>query len=698
MAIDFGNLPSLDDAKMPDATPLDNNPNNEGGGDPKAPEGSGGGLAAVAGQLMQLDNIRASKAPELFENEARARASYNTALGGLVSNVDAAKNTVNDAGDKLLGASSVPAGVGKILSWFGNSDYDANYQKQRIDTATRNLTMDGQRVSFLGQIADDATRQATEGRQSAQNLLQTYLSLKSDSRADAQLGLAAAADARAAAEHKVTMQFNDMKLQNAAVDRMSTLDIESAVKNPSLLPNLPQGYLQQELNRRKSAETSLANASAILESTQLGNSEKKIALAQQQIKTGLLNLPGSMFSQYYNQALKQGYVDIDLGTGHQSRLSDMVMKQFANERAAEENKRAKDSMDVYMASVSNPVNSSAVGAAINLMQSDDGYLSSLTPGEVGSLIAKKELADKLTAQQGAMPQLGASKIFEDLNKFVDETQQRYLKAAPEKERQALAQFHSTGGKITDTSAASDFYTSRASKTPVSPLMPNNLWAGADSSIRADLAQRLKDTAGISPQALGAAAASKGGMYLPNGKLPEDQLMQLTLNENGSKYKADVLNRMTAKVLAGAIGDLATGDPTQNRPAIGDFANIYSNGEFTAPYKKNGALDESAIYNFLIRQDATTGSNNVSILKAMLNNAEYRKKFVQSEEAVNNTPEQAALRRILFQGDVSQVFPHINMRLDHSVSLAADQAARTAAEMTPPKSFIDSLRRRTPGVN
>lgn len=632
--------------------------------------------------ILQADITRASTLPQLYQGEQQAHAQYQQGADGLLKKIDGAKQEVEDAGNKLLQSRTVPGAVGRVLSLFGINDYNEDYQAQRIDNAARGIKLENDRVNALGTMAQESTNQANLGRASAQNIFTSFLQAKQDKRGDASLALAQAADARAAEEHKVGMQIKNMQLANAKVGQMSLQDLEMAANKPDMFPDLPKGAVQIEINQRKQSNLSLENAAAILEGTNIGNQAKRMELVQNQMTNALTLMSNSDFSNYFNQAKQNGYAMVALPNGHQIKIPDQVFKQTLDERMHKQAQRDKEDAELYAARAQNPSLVATAQSVMQTVQADKGFMGSITPGEATKVSTIGSLANTLANDPDNKAQLIATKKFDEFFKTVETLQKRYIESAPEKERQGLQQYHASG-QMNDTTAAANFYTSRASADPVSPMSPADLWSGADTAVRKDLANRLKDTAGVDMSRIVAATGGKGLGYVPNGKLQEDQLMQLTLNENAPKYKADVVNRMAAKVLTGIVADLAQGDPTQNRPPIKDYSAIYANGDVTPQFKDvNGAIDENKIYRYLAQQDATTGSNNVDLLKSSLNSQQNRQKWVASEAQVNNTPEHAALRRILFNNDTSIVFPHLALRVQASVQQMAAQATRAVQSAQP----------------
>lgn len=597
-------------------------------------------LTEFSKNVIQSNSRIGADLPKLVEQYGPTHQNFNDALTGFVQQVDKSKNVIADANTNILASKNVPGFVADIMGLFGDHRFQPDYQKEVIQGETKNLELTNQKVQGLANL-DSANLQAINlARSGQETVLRT--------------GLEIAQNERAGIQTQIALKTQKQIEAHIAVEGMTVEQLSAAAKNPEMLtaknPDITPGMIQTILQQKQVSGIALQHASVLLDESKTSLEKNKLGLVQTLIQTGISNMSSQDLQAHAEDAAKNGgYSNIKVG--------DHTMKvpatQFTSALAGRQeaiNNLYKSNQPVDTAIAENRV----IGPEIDEKSSQlarnpyvTAFVDPVKVAEVGRNVA-------IARQLEQTNPLSANDTYKKALTSLEGFQKQAIDNAKPEEKSGLTQYFNTGGRIDDSTAASDLLVSSVKNAGASPLGLGDTYGIGDAVARKSFESAMYAT----KQALpglgngGIGLSGQSGNFLGNlTKAPPSEkevFEHMMAGDNGKVIKNAVQGNLQNKILYGVIRDLGTDYP--DRTGIQAFKNIMQNGDWADVVKTNGQLDVTKIYAAL-----ASDPKNMDILISKLNDSAVRQGFAKNDAAVNNTPLHAAYRQRLFNNDVTSVF-------------------------------------------
>jgi hypothetical protein len=259
--------------------------------------------------------------------------------------------------------------------------------------------------------------------------------------------------------------------------------------------------------------------------------------------------------------------------------------------------------------------------------------------------------------------MAAKTIFDKVDKLVEETQKKVIDSASTPEAKVGLRQHFTQGYIVGAEPASAVILNSVASSIDSPLVPGDLYGGADQIIRNGFHSKIQLQANplgglkITDATQGGAATStKLFDAMTKLKLDHKELMEQALKDPniGAAAKKALTDSLKVYTLHSVIKDLAS-DKADGTPGIAAFKSVFANGDFTQEYKVKQGDSTSLNYPKLLSDLAAKDPEALKILQSQLNDSQTRAAIAAYDTKVHNSPEHAAYRARFLNNSYNSIF-------------------------------------------
>lgn len=647
-----------------------------------AVQGTNDALTEFSKNIIASGSRQGANLPALIDQFQTTHEQFNAGLKGFVDQVDQSRKVIDDAQNNILTSHNVPNFVGNIMGIFGDHRFQPDYQKQVIQGETKNLELTNEKVKSLAGL-DEANRVALQTAQTGANTaLQTGLEMAQNQRAGISTNIAI----------QQQQQINAAHL----VDGQTLPALMAAAKDPTALQTqnsqVTPGMIQEAIERKQLSDINLRHAGIVLDEAKTSLTGQKLELTQKLIGTAITNMSGADLQNYAEQAKSgDGYVNLPVPGDKEQHTIRVPGNTFAMALAARQeavNKLYTSNKDVDVANAQNPVLRQEIDDRSNMYSNNPYVTPFVDPVKVAELGRTTGTANQLSQSNP----LAANEQYKQALTTLDGFQKAAIDNAKPEAKPALTQYFNTGGRIDDSTAASDLLVSDVKNSLNSPLSINDIYGMGDTIARKGFETNMYATKqalpGFGNGTLGARGSTENAGSSLLGNLtkapPSDKEVfeHMFAGDTGKAIKSAVTGNLINKAMYGIVKDLASDYP--DRQGIQTFKNLMPNGDWADSLKTNGQLDTTKIFSAL-----SSDPRNMDILISKLNDPNIRRGFAINDSKVNNTPLHSAYRQRLFNNDVTQIFTPLVAQASNYANVArqnapirsqqADQAIAKAAQ-------------------
>lgn len=640
-----------------------------------AVQGTNDALTEFSKNIISSGSRQGANLPALVDQFQTTHEQFNAGLKGFVDQVDKSRSVIDDAQNNILTSHNVPNFVGNVMGIFGDHRFQPAYQKEIIQNETKNLELTNEKVKSLAGL-DEANRVALQTAQSGANTaLQTGLEMAQNQRAGISTNIAI----------QQQQQINAAHL----VDGQTLPALMAAAKDPTALQTqnsqVTPGMIQEAIERKQLSDINLRHAGIILDESKTSLTGAKLDLTQKLIGTAITNMSGADLQNYAEQAKNgDGYVNLPVPGDKENHSIRVPGNTFAMALAARQeavNKLYTSNKDVDIANAQNPVLQKEIDDRSNMYANNPYVTPFVDPVKVAELGRTTGTANQLARTNP----LAANEQYKSALATLDSFQKAAIDNAKPDAKPALTQYFNSGGRIDDSTAASDLLTSDVKGSVNSPLSMGDTYGIGDTIARKAFETNMYATKQALPGFGNGSIGGKENVFgtdLKNGGTgvgssllgnltkspPSDKEVfeHMFAGDTGKAIKSAVTGNMVNKALYGVIKDLATDYP--DRQGIQVFKNLMPTGDWADSIKTNGQLDTTKIFSAL-----ASDPRNIDILISKLNDPSIRRGFALNDAKVNNTPLHAAYRQRLFNNDVTQIFSPLVAQASQYANIARQNA-------------------------
>lgn len=623
-------------------------------------------LTEFSKNIIQSGSRQGANLPALLDQYQTTHEQFGDSLKGFVDQVGKSKDVISDAQNNILTSHNVPNFVGNVMGIFGDHRFQPDYQKQVIQNETKNIELTNDKVKGLAGL-DEANRVALEtARQGQTTALQT--------------GLEMAQNQRAGIGTQIAVQQQQQINAAHLVDGQTLAQLQAAQKDPTGLqtqnPQVTPGMIQEAIERKQLSDINLKHAGVILDEAKTSLTGAKLDLTQKLIGTAITNMSGTDLQNYSEQAKQgDGYVNLPVPGDKENHTIRVPGNTFAMALAARQeavNKLYTSNKDVDVANAQNPILDKEINDRSAMYQNNPYVTPFVDPVKVAELGRTTGTARMLSASNP----LAANEEYQKALTTLDGFQKAAIDNAKPEAKTGLTQYFNSGGRIDDSTAASNLLASDVKNSSSSPLSLGDTYGIGDTIARKAFETQIYATKqalpGFGNGTLGARGSTDNQGTSLLGSLtkspPSDQEVfeHMFAGDTGKQIKGAVTGNLINKALYGTIKDLATDYP--DRQGIQVFKNLMPNGDWADSLKTNGQLDTTKIFSAL-----ASDPRNMDILISKLNDPNIRKGFAINDSKINNTPLHAAYRQRLFNNDVTQIFTPLVAQASQYANMARQNA-------------------------